>query len=79
MILNLYTLKKPTLKKEVSSVNLKTIMGEITVLDNHIPYITFINKGRIKITNKDNQEEFIETNGGLIEVLPGSRVNILAD
>jgi len=56
---------------------MKTPLGEITVLDNHIPLITRIEKGRVRIVEKDGKEDTLEAEGGFIEVKPGSEVNIL--
>ena len=78
MKLKIYTLRKPTFKKDVDLINLKTIVGELTILENHCPYLTFLDKGQIKISGHEGKETF-EVNGGILEVLPGSRVNILAD
>ncbi len=76
MIVNVYTLKKPTFFRTAQSVNLKTAMGEITILKNHRPYLTFLRKGDIRIVDKTGKIETIKASEGLVEVLPGSRVNI---
>lgn len=76
MVVSIYTLKKPTFFRSARSVNLKTAMGEITILKNHRPYMTFLQKGAIRIIDKSGKTDIIEANKGLVEVLPGSRVNI---
>jgi F0F1-type ATP synthase epsilon subunit len=79
MVLKIYTLKKPVIKKDVDLINLKSIVGELTILKNHRPYLTFLEKCKIRIIDKDKNTEYFEINGGILEVLPGSRVNILAN
>jgi F0F1-type ATP synthase epsilon subunit len=76
MIVSVYTLKKPIFFRTAQSVNLKTAVGEITVLKNHRPYITFLRPGDIKIIDKTGKTDIITVSRGLLEVLPGSRVNI---
>lgn len=79
MQLNIFTLHKPVIRKEAVSVNMKTPLGEITVLDNHIPLVTPIEKGKVRIIEKGGKENLLEAEGGFIEVRPGSEVNILLD
>ncbi len=76
MIVSVYTLKKPIFFRTAQSVNLKTAVGEITILKNHRPYITFLRPGDIKIVDKTGKTDTITISRGLLEVLPGSRVNI---
>lgn len=76
MIIHVYTLKKPMFFRTAQSVNLKTAVGEITILKNHRPYLTFLRKGDIRIIDKSGKIEIIKSGEGLVEVLPGSRVNI---
>lgn len=76
MIVSVYTLKKPMFFRTAQLVNLKTAVGEITILKNHRPYITFLYPGDIKIVDKTGKTDIITVSRGLLEVLPGSRVNI---
>ncbi|KKT92289.1 MAG: ATP synthase epsilon chain [Candidatus Jorgensenbacteria bacterium GW2011_GWA2_45_13] len=77
MLVNVYTLKKPTFKAEAQSVNLKTAVGELTILRGHRPYLTFLREGPVKILNKNGKVSILEASNGILEVLPGNRVNIL--
>jgi F0F1-type ATP synthase epsilon subunit len=76
MIISVYTLKKPIFFRTAQSVTMKTAVGEITVLKNHRPYITFLRPGEIRIVDKNGKTDIISASRGLLEVLPGSRVNI---
>ena len=53
--------------------------GELGILPGHIPLITRIKPGAVRIARADNgEEEFVFVAGGILEVQPGS-VTVLAD
>lgn len=79
MKIHVYSLKKSVLDREASSVNLKTVSGELTILDNHRPLIAPLVKGQIRITDAAGKEEAIEADSGFVEVRPKGEVNILID
>ncbi|MBI3459081.1 hypothetical protein HY061_02360 [Candidatus Azambacteria bacterium] len=79
MLLNIYSLKKPILTKEVRSINLKTPNGELTILDHHLPLITPMIKGSMKILDSQGVETLLEAQGGIIEVRPENKINILLE
>ena len=49
-----------TLKTEAREVSLPAFEGEIGILKNHIPLITFLRPGLIKIFNETDQIYFVE-------------------
>ena len=51
----------------VNRVIVNTSEGEITVLKNHIPLITTVNRGRL-IIMKDNYELKYEINDGVLKI-----------
>lgn len=69
MELKIYSLEGTVFEGEVSEVSLPAEDGEITVLKNHIPIITLLQKGVIKF-NKEN----ISINGGFAEIGKGKVV-----
>ncbi len=77
MLLSIYSLRKPVLRREVQSVNLKTAVGELTILNHHRPLIVPLGSGPIKLVDEAGKSDILEAKGGLLEVLPQSRVNIL--
>lgn len=79
MWLSIYSLRKPVLRKEIQSVNLKTRVGELTILDHHRPLIVPVTRGSIKILDTQGEESILEASGGILEVRPENRVNILID
>lgn len=72
MKLGIYSLDKILFQGEMKSLNCKTAMGEITVLDNHRPLITMLMKGKMKVIDHKNKEHVIETVSGFLEVQPGN-------
>lgn len=65
-------------EKEIRQVSIPTTTGEITILPNHIPLISTIAPGELKIFD-DAGEQSIAIAGGAVEVRPGNEVVILAD
>ena len=77
MKLQVVSLKGVEFEGEVSSVNLMTTSGEITVLDNHQPLITQLTKGQAIVTKKDGETLNLDIVSGFIEVGMENRVSIL--
>lgn len=77
MRLDIYSLKGIVYEGEITSVNLKTAAGEITVLKNHRPLISLLKKGKIKITDAAGTRQELDASGGFLEVTPHSLVKIL--
>jgi len=83
--LSIYTLEKTLFEDGVVSVVVPGVDGELGVLTNHIPLVTPLKKGRVKIkkTLKPERYEkseilFIEIEKGFLEVRPEGAV-ILAE
>lgn len=71
------TPERVVFKDEVDSITLPTVMGEITILPNHIPLISVLKTG--EITVKNGEDEFsMAVAGGFVEVL-SEKVVVLAD
>ncbi|MFA5133635.1 MAG: ATP synthase F1 subunit epsilon [Patescibacteria group bacterium] len=62
---------------EVDSATIPTQMGEITILQNHIPLVSALAPGEI-ILKKNNKEEYLSAGTGFIEVNK-NKITILAD
>lgn len=79
MYLNIISLQGIQFDGEISSLNLKTTSGEITVLDNHRPLITQLAKGQAVII-KENDEKFnFDINSGFLEIGEGNQATILVN
>ena len=76
--LKIVTPEKTVYEDKVDSVTLMTGSGEITVLPNHVPLVSTLKAGELKLI-KNGEEEFLAASTGFIEVRPGNNVVILAD
>jgi len=63
--------------EEIEEAIIPTMNGEIGVLPNHIPLVSILKAGELRI-KKNGEEESIAVSGGFIEVRP-NKVVILAD
>ena len=79
MKLSVYSLKNILFQGSALSLNCKTAVGEITVLDNHQPLIGILTEGTMKIVDAEKKEHFFEVKSGLIEVKHGNEVRCLVD
>ncbi|MEK7624083.1 MAG: F0F1 ATP synthase subunit epsilon [Patescibacteria group bacterium] len=65
-------------ENDVSQVSIPTTTGEITVLPHHIPLVSVITAGELKIKDASG-EQFLAVAGGFVEVRPNNELVILAD
>ncbi|MBF8280557.1 MAG: F-type H +-transporting ATPase subunit epsilon [Candidatus Magasanikbacteria bacterium] len=72
------TPERTVFKEDVDQITLPTLQGEITVLPHHLPLVSVIKPGTIRIL-KNGAEEWLAVAGGFIEVRPDNRVIVLAD
>ncbi|MBE51279.1 MAG: ATP synthase F1 subunit epsilon [Flavobacteriales bacterium] len=63
---------------EINSIKVPGSDGEFEILKNHAPIISSLNKGIIRIIDKDNNTENFEINGGVIE-MQKNNIIVLAD
>ncbi len=79
MHLVVYSLDKTLFEGEVEKLIAKTAMGEITVLDNHIPLVSILTNSPLSIVDKSSKKNTIDVGSGIIEIRPESQVVILAN
>ena len=79
MKLSVYSLKNILFQGEARLLNCKTVMGEITVLDNHETLITVLSAGVVKVVDENKKEHFFEINSGFLEVKPGNEVRCIVE
>lgn len=72
------TPEKVIYENEVSQVTIPTMNGEITVLPNHIPLVSVLKAGELKIKDKDGEHN-MAVSGGFLEVRGNNEIVILAD
>lgn len=65
-------------ENDIFQVSIPTVTGEITVLPRHIPLVTVLRTGELKIKDQ-NGDQVIAIAGGFVEVKGKNEVIILAD
>jgi F-type H+-transporting ATPase subunit epsilon len=73
----LITPEKIAFEDEIEEANLPTVEGEIGILPNHIPLLSILKAGEIRL-KKGGEIVYLATSGGCIEVNP-TGVRVLAD
>ena len=53
---------------EVNLIQVPGIDGSLEMLNNHAPIISILKQGKVKIIDKDKNQQFFDINGGVIEV-----------
>ena len=76
MKVEIITPKGIELEQEAIRIVLPTLMGEITVLPHHVPLISVLKAGRIKIADEKGETEK-EIEGGILEVIDNKAVILL--
>ncbi len=79
MKLGVYSLKKVLFQGDATSVNCNTRSGEITILDNHEPLISILEKGTMTIVDAVGEKHYIPVGSGFLEVDSGSQARILVE
>ncbi len=93
MQLRIYTIRKTIYEGETTRVTLPTAVGQVTILDNHEPYVTILRPGSLFYAAAVQSElpqsgvksalryeqRTLPINGGFLEVREGNEVRILAD
>ena len=64
---------------EAISVNAKTVAGEITVLNNHMPLMGILTKGNLVVESAEEKKESFQVNSGFLEVGATNTVMALLD
>lgn len=75
--LKIVTPEKVLFHAQVEAVSIPTIDGEITVLSNHIPIISAVKSGELKIKHGEKEELFAVTRG--VAEVDGKTITILTD
>ena len=78
MLLGIYSIGGTIFNGEVEKIIAQTPMGEITILDGHVPLISKI-KGERVIVEKNGQQQGVALKEGILEVRPGNEAIILAN
>ncbi|OGL96225.1 ATP synthase F1 subunit epsilon, partial [Candidatus Uhrbacteria bacterium RIFOXYA2_FULL_41_8] len=76
--LKIVTPERIVFEDSVDSVSVMTENGEITILPNHVPLVSLLRSGEMRLKD-DKQETLLAVSTGLIEVKPGNIIVVLAD
>lgn len=79
MNVGVYSLKKILYQGEAILITCRTKAGEITILKNHHPLISILDKGTIKIIDQSQKIEYIPINSGFLEVRPLNEVRLIVE
>lgn len=79
MKLSVYSLKNILFQGEAVSLNCKTPLGEITVLENHEPLISELSAGPVKVLGKDGKEHIFPIKSGFLEVKPENEARCIVE
>lgn len=76
--LKIITPERVVFEDSVDSVSAMTENGEITILANHVPLVSLLRAGEMRLKDNGN-ETLLAVSTGMIEVRPGNQIVILAD
>ncbi len=79
MKLSIYSLKKVLFQGEAKLLNCRTAVGEVTILDNHVPLISVLKEGVTRIVDTDEKEYFFQIKSGFLEVKDGNEVRAIVE
>jgi F-type H+-transporting ATPase subunit epsilon len=68
MFLEIITPDRKLFAGEVKLVQVPGTKGSFEILKNHAPIISSLEKGTVKIIDQQDQEDFFDIEGGVIEV-----------
>jgi F-type H+-transporting ATPase subunit epsilon len=78
MNIQIITPDKTLFEGEAKLVQLPGLDGSFELLTNHAPMISALKEGSVKIKTDDDNEQFFEIRGGVVEVIR-NKVLILAE
>lgn len=78
MLLKIVTPDGITYEDTIEQVSVPTQNGEITVLPRHIPLVSVLKAGELRVV-KAGEEIVLAVSTGVLEVRPNSEIYILAD
>jgi F-type H+-transporting ATPase subunit epsilon len=79
MRVEIYSLQRILFEGEARSVNCKTALGEVTVLEKHKPLISMLEEGPVKVIPVEGGEHVFAVKGGFMQVNPEHAVRMLVE
>jgi F-type H+-transporting ATPase subunit epsilon len=68
MHVSVHSLTKTHFDGDASSVNCRTLAGDVTILENHRPLISALGSGAMTIMAADGEAHYVNVAGGFLEV-----------
>ncbi|MFH1253522.1 MAG: ATP synthase F1 subunit epsilon [Candidatus Uhrbacteria bacterium] len=78
LTIKIVTPERIVFEGEAESLSVMTETGEITVLPDHIPLVTSLRPGEMRL-KQNGEEQLMVVSTGFLEVRPGNQIVILAD
>ncbi len=72
------TPEKTVYDQQVDSITCSTTLGQVTILPHHMPFVGELVPDEL-VVRVNGEEQILHCGGGFVQVLPSSRVVILAD
>ena len=63
---------------EIRLIKLPGTLGSFEIMENHAPIISTLNKGKIKVIDKNGTITYFDINGGLVEA-SNNQINVLVE
>jgi F-type H+-transporting ATPase subunit epsilon len=80
LTLEIVTQERQVLQAVARSVTITTVMGEITVLPDHIPLFTRLVTGELRYVDSESKQTVVyAVSGGFMDVGVGNKITVLAD
>jgi F-type H+-transporting ATPase subunit epsilon len=78
MFLEIVTPGKKVFSGDIKLIQVPGSKGQFEVLRNHVPIISTLSEGKIKIISPEGQQTFFDIQGGVIEV-KNNNIIVLAE
>lgn len=78
LTIKIVTPERIVFEGEADSLSVMTETGEITVLPDHIPLVTALRPGEMRL-KQNGEEQLMVISTGFLEVRPGNQIIVLAD
>ena len=78
MFLEIVTPDEKIFEGETKLVQLPGVSGSFEIMNNHSPIISTLKKGKIKVTDSTNTNQFFEITSGVVE-MQNNKIIVLAE
>lgn len=79
LLLEIVTPERTVFSQEVTMVVASTVDGQIGILANHIPLVTVLEIGVMRVQISSGQKFALAIGGGFLEISPDNKVTVLAE